>query len=59
MRLQERKLSEMWRYVTLREVQYVMLPQTGHTFGLSCLNLTPEIYISTSPLPRFKDKSTL
>jgi len=58
MRLQERRLSEMLSYVTLREVQYVLLPQTGHMLGLCCSNLTPEIDISTSPLPRFKDKST-
>jgi hypothetical protein len=57
-RLQERKLSEMLGYVTLREVQYVLLFQTGHMFGLCCSNLTPEIDISTSPLPRFKDQST-
>jgi hypothetical protein len=58
MRFQEPKLSEMLGYVTLREVQYVLLPQTGHMFGPCCSNLTPEIDISTSLLPRFKDKST-
>lgn len=59
-RLQERKLSETLGYVllVLCEVQYVLLLQTGHVLGLCCSNLTTEIDISTSSLPRFKDQST-
>jgi hypothetical protein len=57
-RFQERELSEMLSYVTLREVQYVLLLQTGHMLGPCCSNLTPEIDISASLFSRFKDQST-
>jgi hypothetical protein len=57
-RLRESKLSETVGYVTLREVQYILLLQTGHMLGLCCWSLTQVIDISTSPLPRFRDQST-
>jgi hypothetical protein len=57
-KLQERKLSEIVGYVTLREVQYILLLHTCHTLGLCCWSLTQVIDMSTSPLPRFKDQST-
>lgn len=58
-RLQKKsELSDIIGYVTLCVVQYVLLLQTGHMLGLCCSNLTQDIDISTSPLPRFKDQST-